>query len=55
MWRIFGKYGEAPVEQLPRDSTMRRAYADFLATGAYPGWAKGVFVWDDVNKTTVTE
>ncbi len=55
MWRIFGKYGEAPIEQLPRDTSLRRAYADYLATGAYPGWGKGVFLWDDVNKKTVTE
>lgn len=55
MWRIFGRYGEAPAEKLPRDTSLRRAYADYLATGAYPGWGKGVFFWDDVNKKTVTE
>ena len=55
MWRIFGKYAEGPVEELPRDNSMRRAYADFLASGQYPGCAKGVFVWDDENGVTVTE
>jgi len=55
MWRIFGRYGEAPADQLPRDSSLRRAYADYLATGAYPGHSKGVFVWDDVNKKTIVK
>ena len=50
MWRIFGKYGEAPIEDLPRDSSLRRAYADYLASGAHPGHGVGVFLWDDENR-----
>ncbi len=54
MWRIFGKYAAVPADELPRDSSLRRAYADYLSTGAYPGWGTGVFIWDDVNKKTLT-
>ena len=53
MWRIFGKYGTGPVEVLPRETSLQRAYADFIEKGGIPGGSKGVFIWDDVNKTTL--
>jgi hypothetical protein len=53
MWRIFGKYGNGPVEVLPRKTSLQRAYADFIEKGGIPGGSKGAFVWDDVNKTTL--
>lgn len=53
MWRIFGKYGNGPAEELPRNTSLQRAYADFIQGGGIPGASKGVFVWDDVNKTTL--
>ena len=56
MWRIFGKAGnDAPINELPRDSSLRRAYADYLAAGNNPGWAKGIFMWDDVNKCPIVK
>ena len=53
MWRIFGKYGTGPAEALPRETSLQRAYADFISNGGIPGASKGVFVWDDVNKITL--
>ncbi len=53
MWRIFGKYGTGPIDVLPRETSLQRAYADFISGGGIPGASKGVFVWDDVNKTTL--
>ncbi len=46
MWRVFGKYADAPVDQLPRDTSIRRAYADWLAKGGTVGGAYGVFFFD---------
>ena len=46
MWRVFGKYANAPVDQLPRDTSIRRAYADWLAKGGTVGGAYGIFFFD---------
>ncbi|MBE6638992.1 MAG: hypothetical protein E7616_06015 [Ruminococcaceae bacterium] len=44
LWRIFGaKYGEKP-ENLPRDTALRRVYADRLEKGLPIGWGKGILV-----------
>lgn len=52
MWRIFGKYANAPANELPRDTSLRRAYADYLATcGA--GHGSGFFRWDKEKKMPV--
>ncbi len=48
-WRIFGKYAELPPEQLPTDTSLRRAYADRLASGKPTGNGFGVFVFDGEN------
>lgn len=49
MWRIFGKYADAPAEELPRDTSLRRAYADYLMTGG-AGHGSGFFRWDKEKK-----
>ena len=42
MWRIYGRdYRNAPAD-LPRDTALRRAYADFLAAGNLPGEGYGL-------------
>lgn len=46
MWRVFGKYAEAPAEELPRDTGLRRAYADWLQKGGTVGGGDGIFFFD---------
>lgn len=50
-WRIFGAAGDRPVDQtnaaeLPRETSMQRAFADFLAAGGKTGEGFGVIVFD---------
>ncbi len=45
-WRVFGKYADLPPEKLPRDTTLRRAYADWLAAGHKSGSGFGLFLFD---------
>lgn len=45
-WRIFGRYAGLPYDKLPRDTSLRKAYADWLSDGNPTGDAYGVFVFD---------
>ncbi len=45
-WRIFGKDSDLPVDRLPRDTSLRRAYADWLAAGNKAGSGYGLFLFD---------
>lgn len=54
MWRVFGAAAELPAEQLPRDTSMRRGYAEWLEKGNKPGYGLGLFVYDPVNKCTLS-
>ncbi len=45
-WRVFGKYSDLPYDKLPRDTSLRRAYADWLIAGNKTGDAFGIFVFD---------
>lgn len=51
LWRIFGSEYLLPAEKLPRDTSLRRAYADFLAKNNRSGAGVGFFVFDSINKT----
>lgn len=44
LWRIFGAMHEESPENLPRDTTLRRVYAERLEKGLPVGWGKGIFV-----------
>ena len=44
LWRIFGAEHEKSPEKLPRDTTLRRVYADRLQAGLPVGWGKGIYV-----------
>ena len=44
LWRIFGAMHEEAPENLPRDTILRRVYADRLEKGLPVGWGKGVYV-----------
>ncbi|MCQ2485773.1 MAG: acyltransferase domain-containing protein [Clostridia bacterium] len=45
-WRVFGKDSDLPYDQLPRDTTLRKAYADWLIAGNPGGDAFCVFLFD---------
>ena len=45
-WRVFDKYASLPYDQLPRDTSLRRAYADWLVKTGKGGDGYGVIVFD---------
>lgn len=45
-WRVFDKYADLPYDQLPRDTSLRRAYADWLVKTGKGGDGFGVIVFD---------
>ncbi len=45
-WRVFGRYSDLPADKLPRDTSLRKAYADRLALGGKTGAGFGVFAFD---------
>lgn len=46
MWRIFGMRGSYDPNELPRDTSLQRAYADHLARTGKNGMGYGVMVFD---------
>lgn len=48
MWRIYGRRDSYDPAELPRDTGMRRAYADWLARENKTGSGYGVRFWDGV-------
>ncbi len=45
-WRVFGKYADLPARKLPRDNSMRKAYADWMSKGRRTGFGRGIFAFD---------
>ncbi len=45
-WRIFGKYANLPPEELPQDTSLRRAYRVRLLKGQKTGYGFGIIVFD---------
>lgn len=45
-WRIFGRDADLPPAELPRDTSLRKAYADWLQAGNLAGDAFGLFAFD---------
>lgn len=45
-WRIFGRYAELPCDKLPKDTALRKAYAEWLCAGNKTGSAFGLFMFD---------
>lgn len=45
-WRVFGRYAGLPPAELPRDTKLRKAYADWLEAGNPSGSGFGFFVFD---------
>ena len=54
MWRIFGSGAELPPNELPRQTSMQKAFADWIQSGHRLGGGVGVFVYDPVRKITIT-
>ena len=46
-WRIFGAEADRPAKELPRCTSMQRAFADFLAAGGQTGEGFGIILWGD--------
>ena len=46
IWRVFGKYSNLPYNELPRDTSLRKAYAEWLCAGNKTGAGYGVFAFD---------
>ena len=42
VWRLFDRHYEGDVDALPQDSSLRRAYADWIRKGEKTGWGYGV-------------
>ena len=45
-WRVFGRYAKLPPAELPRDTSLRKAFADWLTAGNKTGSGFGLFVFD---------
>lgn len=46
LWRIFGRPYDGKPEDLPRNTSLQRVYANWLRTGRMPGWGFGLFFFD---------
>ena len=44
-WRIFGKHKE-DIDELPKDTSLRRGFAKYLEEGNMPGWGCGICLFD---------
>lgn len=45
-WRIYGKDAKLPAEKLPKNTSLKKAYAEWLCAGNKTGHAFGLFMFD---------
>lgn len=45
-WRIFGKDYEKPIDELPKETALQRAYIDWLKAGNKTGNGYGILLFD---------
>lgn len=45
-WRLFGRDYSEGSKALPRDTTLRRQYAEWLDAGNLPGYGSGMIIFD---------
>ena len=45
-WRLYNRDYSEGSKALPRDTTLRRQYAEWLDNGNLPGWGRGLIVFD---------
>lgn len=43
-WRLFDKEYEGDPEAMPRDTSLRRTYVDWMRKGEPAGWGYGYFI-----------
>lgn len=46
MWRVFGSKGKEPLDRLPTDTSLQRAFVDWLKAGGKTGFGYGVLIFD---------
>ena len=46
LWRIFGKYEKAPFSELPEDTSLKKAYKNWLSQKNETGGGVGMIVFD---------
>lgn len=46
IWRVFGKDADLPYEKLPTDTSLKKAYAEWLRAGNKTGSGFGLFMFD---------
>jgi len=51
-WRVFGADGGKRPQELPRDTSMRRGFADFLSAGGRTGIGSGIMLWGPEGRIT---
>ncbi len=49
LWRIFGKPFDGDVSSLKRDTSIQRAYADWVSNGNPTGYGVGYFLYDGTS------
>lgn len=47
VWRLFDRKYNGDVKSLPQDTSLRRAYADWIRKGEKTGWGYGMYVYKD--------
>jgi len=45
-WRVFGREWQKPPDELPADTSLRRAYIRWLSAGGRTGMGRGVAIFD---------
>ena len=45
-WRVFGKHYDRTVDELPTDTSLQRAYVDWIKAGNKTGMGYGILVFD---------
>ena len=46
-WRIWGHYSDDPLEDRPADTSLRKAYKDWMMAGNKTGYGRGVIILKD--------
>jgi hypothetical protein len=46
VWRLFDRHYKGDPDELPADSSLRRAYVDLMKKGEPTGWGKGILLYN---------
>ncbi len=47
VWRLFDRLYEDNIAEMPRDTSLRRAYVDRIERGEPVAWGRGIFIYRD--------